>query len=314
MTRRLRGVATLLTGLGVLAAGAGCTTTAPAPGAFPAVTNERPSLVLPRTLRVRTAGRVVTVALEDYVLGSALSEVSPVAEPPATTARIFEVQAILARTYAVAHLGRHAEDDFDLCDGTHCQLYQPARLTTSRFAAVAREAVRQTAGEVLVYRGAPAETLFHADCGGHTDSASAVWGGAPVPYLTGRIDDVPEGTHRTWHADARSRVGGRLTGLRVSARDDSGRAAFVEIQGARTVTVRGEIFRSIVTDALGVRSLQSTRFVVRRAGGAFHFEGVGFGHGVGLCQVGAAARARRGETVEEILAAYYPGTTLVQAR
>ena len=59
-------------------------------------------------------------------------------------------------------------EGFDLCDGVHCQLYEPGRIRTSRFAAVARAAVERTAGMILAYSNRPAEVLFHADCGGHT--------------------------------------------------------------------------------------------------------------------------------------------------
>jgi stage II sporulation protein D len=65
-----------------------------------------------------------------------------------------------------------------------------------------------------------------------------------------------------------------------------------------------------VNAAFGPRALQSTRFTVTRSGSTFRFVGTGYGHGVGLCQVGAAARARLGESTEAILAAYFPGTTL----
>ncbi len=105
-------------------------------------------------------------------------------------ARIFEVQTVLARTYAVAHLGRH-EEGFDLCDSTHCQLYQPARIKTSRFADAARHGRRANPGRGVDVFAPPAEALYHSDCGGHTASADAVWGGAHVPYLTGAPDHVP---------------------------------------------------------------------------------------------------------------------------
>src|SRR6187402_3069252 len=62
----------------------------------------RPAFAPPRDIRVRVAGRVVTVPLDEYVLGTALAEVSPVGETRQTTERVFEVQAVLARTYAVA--------------------------------------------------------------------------------------------------------------------------------------------------------------------------------------------------------------------
>jgi stage II sporulation protein D len=263
------------------------------------------------------------VPLEEYVLGSALSEVSPVGENPATVARVFELQAIIARTYAIGHLGRHRDEGFDLCDRTHCQIYEPGRIRTSRFADAARAAVGRTAGVALVFSGRPAEALYHADCGGHTASADIVWGGTPVAYLTGSKDDVPPRVHRTWtfstpatrlraalNADARTSVGTRLDALVVAGRDASGRAAKIELGGERTRTVKGEDLRAILNDTFGDRAILSTRFSVSRRAGVYEFSGTGFGHGVGLCQVGAIARLSRGEATAVVLATYYPGTSL----
>jgi stage II sporulation protein D len=266
------------------------------------------------------------VPLEQYVLGTALSEVSPVGEPPATVERIFEVQAIIARTYAAAHVGRHGRDGFDLCDDIHCQLYEPKRIGASRFTAVAREAVQRTRGQVLLYDDKPIEAVFHADCGGHTTDASAVWSGPSLPYLAGRPDDLPAGAHRTWrtdlsadqirracNADRSTAIGRRVTNVRVVDRDDSGRVTTLEVQGDRTVRMRGEQFRALVNDAFGTRTLMSTRFTVARTGQTYTLAGSGYGHGVGLCQIGAATRARRGESLDEIFAAYFPGASLAQA-
>ncbi len=83
--------------------------------------------------------------LEDYVEATILSEFAPAGGDPAVVERMFEVQAVIGRTYAIGHLGRHAHEGFDLCDRTHCQLYEPARLKTSRWAPQAAEAVRRTA-------------------------------------------------------------------------------------------------------------------------------------------------------------------------
>ena len=165
---RLRFLSTVI----ALGIAAGCVNPrTPRPAAF----------VVPEVIRVRTDGRIVAVPIEAYVLGSALSELTPIGADPSAVSRIFEVQTVLARTYAVAHLGRHQKEGFDLCDATHCQLYQPARIKTSRFAEAARRAVERTGGVVLMYSRLPAEALYHSDCGGHTASADAVWGGAHVP-------------------------------------------------------------------------------------------------------------------------------------
>ena len=286
-----------------------------------------PPITLPAHVSVRAAGEIVEVPFEDYVLGTILAEVSPASEPAAVAARIFEVQAIVARSYARANMGRHRAQGFDFCDSTHCQIYDPARVRTSRLSDTARGAVQRTAGQILTYARRPAEAVFHADCGGVTAGADAVWGGRPVPYLITRADDVEPAVHRHWRwtvtaadlrkaliADTRTNVGERLASISITARDESGRAHEVTIDGTSQKVVRGEDFRTAVARALGARTLQSTRFSVQRTGSSYLFEGTGFGHGVGLCQTGAAARARRGEALQAILSAYFADAVVTSVR
>src|SRR6476620_5998444 len=112
---------------------------------------------------------------------------------------MFEVQAVIGRTYALAHLGRHAAEGFDVCTTTHCQLFQRSRLQTSRWAPQAAAAARRTSGMALWFGGAPADALFHADCGGRTSRAADVWGGTDRPYLSGITDGGPaEAAHAAW--------------------------------------------------------------------------------------------------------------------
>jgi stage II sporulation protein D len=306
-----------------IAFGSACITTHPTP---PAVAASRRTFELPHEIRVRVAGRITSVPLEQYVLGTALSEVSPVGEPPATVERIFEVQAIIARTYAAAHVGRHGREGFDLCDDIHCQLYEPKRIGASRFTEVARDAVQRTRGQILTYDGKPIEAVFHADCGGYTADASQVWSGPALPYLAGGPDDLPAGAHRTWETSlaadqirkacsvsGTTAIGKRVTNLRIVDRDRSGRVLTIDVEGDRTVRLRGEQLRTLLNDAFGAHTLMSTRFTIARSGQTYTFTGSGYGHGVGLCQVGAATRARRGESIDEIFAAYFPGASLAQA-
>jgi stage II sporulation protein D len=286
-----------------------------------------PPVALPQQVLVRAAGRVAPLPLEQYVLGTVLAEVAPTGEPAPVVARILEVQAIVARSYAAARMGRHRAEGFDFCDTTHCQVYDPARIRTSRFATAARDAVDRTAGQVLTYGPHAVEALFHADCGGATSAASDVWGGAPVPYLLPRLDDVASSAHRTWRwtvpaadlraalgRDPRTDVGASLRDITVASRDAGGRAQQIRLEGARPRVVRGEDLRAAVARVFGARTLQSARLTVSRKGTSFVFEGTGYGHGVGLCQTGAAARARRGESLEQILDAYFTGARLVETK
>jgi stage II sporulation protein D len=284
------------------------------------------SPALPRTIRIRTGNRVMAVPFEEYVAVTSLAEVTPVTETAAVAARVYDVQTIVARTYAFAHLGRHRADGFDLCDLTHCQLYEPGRLTTSRFAAEARRAAERTAGRVLLYGARPIDALFHADCGGHTSTPELVWGSAPRSYLRAAADAAPDVTHRTWrlsltrdelrkalNLDARTSVGESLSLVSPGPIDASGRVTSVTIDGTRRKVVKSDDFRAVVNRTFGARALQSTRFSLTRSGTSYVFAGTGFGHGVGLCQAGALARARRGQSAEDILGDFFPGAVLGRA-
>lgn len=282
----------------------------------------------PKTIRVQVregAARVVReVPLEDYVAATALSEVHPGRGDEGVAARVFEVQAVIARTYVVSSRGRHAKDGFDVCSTTHCQVYEPARLRTSRWSAAVRAAVQRTAGKLLWFAEAPALAVFHADCGGHTSDASSVWGGIAPAYLSGATDNGPAGNaHIDWtfetpapalraalNADARTAVGTTLDRIEVAGRDRAGRAEKILLRGTRTFVVRGEVFREVLTRALGVRTLRSTLFTVKKSRDAFTFSGKGFGHGVGLCQSGALARLKAGTSTDDVLEHYFPGTSL----
>ena len=270
----------------------------------------------------------MSVPLEEYVRGTIISEFAPPTGDPAYVERMLEVQAVIARTYAAAHSGRHKRDGYDLCSTTHCQLYQPGRLKTSSWAPLAVEAVEHTAAQILWFDDAPATALFHADCGGHTSSARDIWGGAPRAYLGGSADDgAAQNAHASWryevsradlttalNADPRTRVGKTLRDISVTDRDEAGRAVLVMLSGSREPIVRGEELRTILSRAFGARAIRSTRFEVARTGQRFVFTGKGFGHGVGLCQAGAYARLKAGARPEQVLARYYPGTRLIVMR
>jgi stage II sporulation protein D len=283
----------------------------------------------PAELRVgTTAGGKLTiraVPLERYVEAAILSEFAPASGDADTVERMMEVQAVITRTYAIGHLGRHAREGYDVCDRTHCQLFQPARLTSSRWAPQAAEAVRRTESEVLWFDGAPALAVYHADCGGRTSAAADVWGGTLRPYLVSREDDGPAAdAHASWryeatradvqaalNGDPRTRVGRRFDGIEIVERDASGRAERIALHGAEERLVRADALREVLAGVFGARTIRSTWFEVKRDQGRMVFEGRGFGHGVGLCQAGALARIRAGAKLPGVLERYFPGTRLV---
>ncbi len=283
-----------------------------------------------QTMRVDVADgdthRILTIPLSDYVRGSVPAEMPLSERDTAVADRLARLQAILARTYALANRGRHAAEGFDLCSTTHCQVYRSPDQQPAAVARLVAAAVGQTSGLIISDGSGPIQALFHADCGGHTSSATAVWGGPAPAYLAGVRDRLCVTTPRDkWrlaidrnhlrrilNLASDTAVGRRLDQVAVISHDPAGRATQVSVTGETRHVIRGERLRAIITGQLGARTFRSARFSVEQQDDRILFSGLGFGHGVGLCQTGAIVRARRGDSVATILAHYYPGTSLAR--
>ncbi len=307
---------------------------APAPRVAVAPPRPSPSSGALPSVKVRVTDasgtRVVDLALEDYVLGAVRAELAPATLRDATASAMLEVQAIVSRTYVMANLRRHGAEGFDVCDTTHCQVYRAPVASggaADGIADLASGAVAATRGLVITFDGRVIQALFHANCGGHTASAAAVWGGPEEAYLAGVPDwfcsrKAPlQWTYavderalvRALAASPATDVGGSLEQIDVSQRDGAGRALMLTLVGARTSTVRADAFRAVLRQAFGERAIRSTWFTVIREGDRFTFTGAGAGHGVGLCQAGALERSRAGFSPADIIAHYFPGTRIQPA-
>jgi len=267
-----------------------------------------------RVIRVGTARRddgydIVTVPLEEYVARVVSAEASPSGGVEARKAL-----AIVVRTFALRNQGRHGRDGFDLCDLTHCQV-MGARTRGGD------EAAQATVGQSLFAAGQLADVFYTASCGGHSERPSSVWpGAADPPHLAARAE--PEcRADSSWQneipaADLQralmlsGRRGQVLRNLAVLARSGSGRVTRLRIDGFEPQEIDGEDFRLAVGRSLGWQVLKSTLFDVERTAAGYRFRGSGRGHGVGLCVVGSARLAARGQSAMAILGAYFPGTEI----
>lgn len=262
-------------------------------------------IVLGRTLPDGRT-RVESLAMDDYVGQVLAGEGQPRAARGAQ-----EALAITARTFAEANRGRHRAEGFDVCDTTHCQV---VRAST----AVTRAAAHATSGQVLMDRGRAAQVFYSASCGGTPERASHVWPGAPDHDHPHR--DEAHAGEAPWSSDVRAAdieralraTGrkGRLRTLAITERHASGRVARLRADGLVPSDISGNDFRLAVGRIAGWQSLKSTAFEIRRAGTMFRFVGRGFGHGVGLCVVGAGNRAQAGASATDILAFYFPSLTI----
>ncbi|HEY0993584.1 MAG TPA: SpoIID/LytB domain-containing protein, partial [Kofleriaceae bacterium] len=262
---------------------------------------------------------------------------------PEAPAAALEAQAIAARTELLQKIGRrNLTDPFLLCSTQQCQVYAGAGKEDAR----TTRAVEATRGMVLLRDGGGmVDIRYSASCGGHGEDNDAIWGGEPDPSLRGRSDVASGGMSRITDGEIgafldgggdawcnKTKLGksrfrwtetiaatelsarvaveypevGRIKQLTAKQRGASGRIGVLEIRGDKAnVEVSGDLH---IRRLLG--GLKSTLFEVTRQGDAFVFRGAGFGHGVGMCQMGAIGMASAGRRAAQILAHYYRGSHL----
>ncbi len=215
-----------------------------------------------------------------------------------------KAMAVAARTYAVHFAHRHQSEGFDFCDSTHCQDFRITAVSDRL-----RKAVAATSEELLRYDGQPIPAYYHQDCGGVPEPFA--------PYLRQLRDTfcTYQG-RRNWSAslttsDVQAALGSPdVYRIEVTERTDSGRARRLRISGADTRVMSAEDFRLAIGRRLGWDKIRSDLYEVRMRDNRFVFEGYGSGHGLGLCQSGAEVMGEQGYSYREILAYYYPDTTV----
>jgi stage II sporulation protein D len=266
----------------------------------------------------RRAGRLrvsVTMPLEEYVAAVLMAESGDFENVESQKA-----MAVVARTYALRFMGQHAQDGFDFCDTTHCQVFGWKGAN-----AAVRAAVNATHGEVLRFEGKLAQTFYHQNCGGTTAAAREAWPAVTEAYLTSHEDRYCaargvlkwESAIRVADLDRALRAAGLTMpagwrAIEIVSRSESGRARRLKLSGGAdgNTPISASTFRFAVNRQLGWNKIRSDLYDVRNAGEQIVFSGRGAGHGVGMCQAGAEEMAREGKNYREILSFYYPGTQL----
>jgi stage II sporulation protein D len=247
------------------------------------------------------------IDLEDYVKGVLYHESSHYWPPDALRA-----QAVVSRTYAVYQMQENKLKDYDLTSDIYSQVY--GGKTSERFRT--NEAVDDTRACVLTYDNKIIPAYFHATCGGHTEDASLLWNIDIVPLKGVICVFCKDSPHFRWHNTlSLDEIEKKLTGagynikviqdIRILGKDKSGRITDLDIVSPeKNIKISAKDFRNII----GPNLIRSTNFQLNLADGDTVFQGLGWGHGVGLCQWGAYFMAKQGYNYKDILKYYYPGT------
>ena len=268
------------------------------------------------------------VPLESYLFGVVGAEMQSYWEPEALKA-----QAVSSRTYCLYTKDRFGRNrTWDMTQSESTQVYGGLNAET----AIIRQVIKETSGQILVCPNAEGQEVvfpayYSSSCGGHTEAAENVFGGDPLASLCGVecrfCADVARRSHFYWKPvsfqmmEISQKLLQRyptlnkleeITDFKIVKLGYKSRIVRVQLIGinGKTDTLRGEDFR-LSLDPTG-RKIRSAISVIERQGDTVIFQnGLGFGHGVGLCQCGAQGMARQGKTYKQILDHYFPSSKRV---
>ncbi len=233
---------------------------------------------------------------------------------------------------------------FDVCADDHCQRYQGLTRATGK---AVRKAIDSTWGQVLTCGGMLCDARFSKCCGGRMERFSVCWEDRDYAYLQ-PLPDTPEhdpsaecfcntrdkgilgqvlnnydqettdfyrwtqeyGIEELSELVARkSGVDiGRITAIEALERGESGRIFRLKITGTQKTLIVGKELE--IRKILSESHLKSSAFEAEFSRDRVILRGSGWGHGAGLCQIGAAVMASKGYTYKEILKHYYPDTEI----
>ena len=224
---------------------------------------------------------------------------------------------------------------FDVCADDHCQRYQGITKQTNRHVV---DAIKATRGQILMYGDEICDARFSKCCGGKTEEFQYCWEDTPKPYLvsiddpfcntrdkqiisqvlndydqetqdfyTWQVSYTPEELRNVIETKLKVQLGD-IVDLVPLERGKSGRIWKLKIVGSeRSFTIGKELE---IRRALSETHLYSSNFTVEKRSGKFILHGRGWGHGVGLCQIGAAVMGERGFSYDQILLHYYKGAEI----
>jgi stage II sporulation protein D len=243
-------------------------------------------LAVPGKIRRMYRGQVAVVAsgkelvpVVSMELETAVASVNAAEATPGATIEALKAQAVAIRSYLVAGKPRHAESDF--CDTTHCQFLKSPPAKES----LAAQAAEATRGLVLAWQGKPFAAMYSASCAGRTHSLAGIgYTVRDYPYFAVECAYCRRNPER-W-------------------------TATVSREDAAALASKSEAERIKLARKLGWNTVQSNDHSAKSNGTMVDLAGVGRGHGLGLCQRGAAGMAREGKSFREILMHYYPNAEL----
>ena len=271
-------------------------------------------------------GQIEEIDLNNYLFCVVASEM-----PFKYEYEAIKAQVVVARTYLFNKILNNVEEQGDVCDDyRHCQAFNEVdkleEIWKNKGFSVAqiqegekkiRKAILETENQIITYNGQIINALFHASSPQRTEDARAIWSCEDIPYLKS-VENVEDLDYENRESDEIVTYSvfkealiskGYIDDLTlkdfcnicISEYTDSGRVKNISVG---TYKISAE-------DLRGIFNLNSTNFKLKVDENNITFDVLGYGHGVGMSQVGANTYARQGKTYDEIIHHYYTDVDIV---
>lgn len=261
-------------------------------------------------VRVKRDTGIVTVPLEDYVVGVLAGEM-----PIEFEMEALKAQAVAARSYVLKKMSYNKEKEYDVVDTIMNQVYLDNDYLKKTWGKdyvkkinKLKTAVIETNYQYVDYNGNIADTMFFSTSVGETENSEEVFSNK-VPYLKSvsstwdKISPVYKLNYQFKLNEFLNKLDlpySNFVKLEVIDSTSTGRVKKIKINEK---TFDG----SVVVTKL---KLKSNHFTIKQDGDTINIKTKGYGHGVGMSQYGAQGMALNGYSYEEILMHYYQGTSI----
>lgn len=260
-----------------------------------------------------------SMEIEEYLKGVVAAEM-----PASFETEALKAQAVAARSYAVYRMKNPTAEhpDAAVCtDFSHCKAYkseEELEKSWNKDAEIYKEkiknAVYETAGEIITYNGEVAMAVFHSQsAAGRTENSEDVWGGK-VPYLIS-VESHGEENAPNFYSTAvfsfdefKEKLLSKEPQAVINSSEDIGEVKVSEGGSVKSISIGGKAFSG--RDIRSIFGLRSSCFKINSDGKSVTFEVTGYGHGVGMSQYGANTMAKEGYSYVDILTHYYTGTEI----
>lgn len=267
-------------------------------------------------LLLTETNQIVELDFDDYIKGVLIGEM-----PVSYEIEALKAQALVARTYTLYKLenAESVHDGADMCDDINCcQCFKTKDYAfaswddsgeQSKWLKI-EEAVNATKNQCITYNDEIIAAFFHANSGGKTEDVKYIWGEVEIPYLksvAGFEKDLDEEIKIYKIEEFENLIKAKYDSyvynsgeIKVIDYTTSGRANSVQLSD---ISMKATELRNLL-------SLKSTNINIEVTDEEIKIKTNGYGHGVGMSQVGANQMALDGKKYDEIIKHYYTGVEI----